>query len=88
MAKMNCMKSVARHNSSDGASVESDSWVEIVRQQIGSLRFGVVQIVVHESHVVQIERTEKLRVAQSPADAGNRPVPSAGLRQTGTTKAG
>lgn len=37
-------------------------WVEAVRQQVSSLRFGVIQIVVHEGRVVQIDRTEKIRV--------------------------
>lgn len=37
-------------------------WLSIVRQQVRSLRFGVVQIVVHNAQVVQIERTEKLRL--------------------------
>ena len=33
---------------------DESSWLEVVRQQVNSLRFGVVQIVVHESRVVQI----------------------------------
>jgi len=33
-------------------------------QQVSSLQFGVVQITVHESKVVQIERTEKVRIVQ------------------------
>ncbi len=37
-------------------------WLKLVQQQVGSLRFGVVQIVVHENRVVQIERTEKIRL--------------------------
>lgn len=37
-------------------------WVEAIRQQVASLRFGVVQIVIHEGRVVQIDRTEKIRV--------------------------
>ena len=41
------------------------AWEEIVRQQVKSLRFGVVQIVVHEGRVVQIERTEKVRLDRS-----------------------
>ncbi|HVY70575.1 MAG TPA: YezD family protein [Verrucomicrobiae bacterium] len=41
---------------------DSQSWLEVVRQQVASLRFGVVQIVVHDSRVVQIERTEKVRL--------------------------
>jgi hypothetical protein len=42
-------------------------WLKIVQQQIGSLRYGVVQIVVHDSHVVQIERTEKVRLDRESA---------------------
>ena len=38
------------------------SWLEIVRAQVGSLRFGTVQITVHDSRVVQVERLEKLRL--------------------------
>lgn len=45
---------------------DPESWEELVHQQVNSLRFGVVQIVVHESKVVQIEKTEKLRL---PAEA-------------------
>lgn len=37
-------------------------WFESIRQQVASLRFGVIQIVVHEGRVVQIDRTEKIRV--------------------------
>lgn len=37
-------------------------WLEIVRQKVESLRYGVVQIVVHDSRVTQIERTEKTRI--------------------------
>jgi hypothetical protein len=42
----------------------ADSWLEVVRQQISSLQFGVVQITVHESKVFQIERAEKARIVQ------------------------
>jgi hypothetical protein len=44
------------------------SWVDVVSQQVGSLRFGVVQIVVHDARVVQIERTEKTRLDQPAKD--------------------
>ena len=40
----------------------SQPWLPIVRQQVDSIRFGVVQIVVHDERVVQIERTEKVRL--------------------------
>jgi hypothetical protein len=42
-------------------------WLELVRQHVKSLRFGVVQIIVHDSKVTQIERTEKTRL-QSAKD--------------------
>ena len=41
---------------------ELEQWLGLVRDQIRSLQFGVVQIVVHDSKVVQIDRTEKLRL--------------------------
>jgi hypothetical protein len=43
----------------DGANA---SWLSVVQQQVESLSFGVVQIVVHNERVVQIERTEKIRL--------------------------
>jgi hypothetical protein len=43
----------------------SPEWVGIVVKHVESLRFGVVQIMVHDSRVVQIEKTEKVRIGQS-----------------------
>jgi hypothetical protein len=40
-------------------------WLEIIANQVSSLKFGVVQITVHESRVVQIEKTEKVRFDRS-----------------------
>jgi hypothetical protein len=40
-------------------------WLETVRQQVDSLRFGVVQIVVHDSQVTQINKTERVRLENS-----------------------
>jgi hypothetical protein len=39
-------------------------WIELVRRQVSSLQFGAVEIVVHDSRVVQIERTERVRLGQ------------------------
>jgi hypothetical protein len=44
---------------------EERGWLSIVQRQVRSLRFGVVQIVVHNGRVVQIERTEKLRLNEA-----------------------
>ncbi|HYE31123.1 MAG TPA: YezD family protein [Methylomirabilota bacterium] len=43
---------------------EFTDWIKIVKQSLSGLQFGVVQIVVHGGRIVQIEKTEKLRVDQ------------------------
>jgi hypothetical protein len=48
------------------AAVGGDSkWLELVVQQVKSLRYGVVEIVVHDSRVIQIEKTERVRLDKS-----------------------
>jgi len=42
-------------------------WLRVVQEKVESLRFGVVQLVVHDGKVTQIERTEKTRL-QGPRD--------------------
>jgi hypothetical protein len=39
-----------------------ESWLEIVRQKVEAMRFGSVQIIVHEGRVTQVESTEKTRL--------------------------
>ncbi len=41
-------------------------WLRVVQQKVESLRYGVVQLVVHDGRVTQIERTEKTRLGPSP----------------------
>ena len=47
-------------------SATSDSthhdWIDIVRRKVESMRFGSVQIIVHEGRVTQVESTEKTRL--------------------------
>ena len=38
------------------------AWLGIVAKQVKSLKFGVVRITIHESRVVQIEKTVKIRL--------------------------
>lgn len=45
------------------AEPPASSWEEIVREQVKRLRFGFVQITVHEGQVTQIEATERTRLA-------------------------
>ena len=49
----------------EGDADETSGWLEIVRRQVGSLRFGVVQIVVHDSKVTEIDKTERVRLDKS-----------------------
>ena len=49
-------------NALTNAKEFTPEWLRLVASQVGSLRFGVVQIVVHENRVVQIEKTEKVRL--------------------------
>jgi len=42
-------------------------WIAVVREKVESLRYGVVQLVVHDGRVTQIERTEKTRLVPTPA---------------------
>ncbi len=44
------------------AAEEKPDWLAVVQRQVASLRFGAVQIVIHDSQVKQIEKTERLRL--------------------------
>lgn len=39
-----------------------DALVEQVRQAVAGIRFGSVELVIHEGRVVQIERRERVRL--------------------------
>ncbi len=57
----------------DSGSVkgESEQWLALLQEQVRTLRFGVVQLVVHEGRVVQIERTEKVRLDKEQSHKDN-----------------
>lgn len=55
----------ATQNKTESDADEKTAWLEIVRRQVGSLRFGVVQIVVHDSKVTEIDKTERVRLDKS-----------------------
>jgi len=46
------------------------SWQDVVERQVGALRFGSLQITVHEGKVVQIERSVKVRLDKSGRSDG------------------
>jgi hypothetical protein len=52
---------------SESSADQQLNWVEVVRRQVGSLHYGEVQIVVHDSQVTQIEKTERVRLDKAHA---------------------
>jgi hypothetical protein len=47
-------------------------WLALVREKVQDLRYGFVQLVVHDGRVTQIERTEKTRLSVE-RDGSDRP---------------
>jgi hypothetical protein len=50
---------------SESNPTATPDWVALVREKVATLRYGVVQLVVHDGRVTQIERTEKTRLPAS-----------------------
>ena len=44
-------------------------WLRVVQNKVETLRYGVVQLVVHDGRVTQIERTEKTRLYLSQVNS-------------------
>ena len=51
-----------------GEATSEAQWLALVRRQVESLRFGVVQITVHERRVTQIDKTERVRLDKPTPD--------------------
>jgi hypothetical protein len=45
-------------------------WLSLIERKVNGIRFGSIQIVIHEGKVTQVEVTEKTRFAQSQARVG------------------
>jgi hypothetical protein len=58
--------------SSNPQETTADSWLDIVQQRVEAMRFGSVQIVVHEGRVTQVESTEKTRLPSDAPSGQNR----------------
>jgi hypothetical protein len=57
-------------SASPGPTASSPDWIALVREKVEGLRFGVVQLTVHDGRVTQIERTEKTRLPSSRDNQG------------------
>lgn len=47
-------------------------WLAIVRSKMHSVRYGVVQLVIHDGRVTQIESTEKTRISPEREERASR----------------
>jgi len=47
----------------------SEPWVEIIRRKVGTMRFGSVQLTIHDGRVTQVESTEKTRLPAEQDEA-------------------
>lgn len=58
--------SADKHNDSEvPAGLKTDplpDWLALVRKQVETLKFGTVQITVHDSRVMEVVRSEKVRL--------------------------
>ena len=50
---------------STSEKAQAPDWLALVQQHVQSLRYGVVQIVVHDGRVTQVEKTERVRMDRS-----------------------
>jgi hypothetical protein len=70
------MSSISSADSFSSPTPEVPHWLAVVRSKVEGLRYGVVQLVIHDGRVTQIERTEKTRLPVSPErDSATGPQP-------------
>ena len=51
---------------SPAATASSEEWTAYVLKKIESLKYGSLQIVVHDGRIMQVEATEKIRFPSPP----------------------
>lgn len=47
----------------------TEHWLGVVRERVAAIRFGSVQITVHDGRVTQVEAIEKTRIAADRVEA-------------------
>jgi hypothetical protein len=60
-------------------------WVDLVQQKVQAIEYGFVQIVVHDSHVVQVESTERHRFDLRRAARDGEALPPEGKLRAAAT---
>ena len=56
-----------------------DAWMELVCSKVAKMRFGTVNITIHEGRVTQIEATEKMRLQNQSSNLTDRLTPEGNL---------
>ena len=60
----------------DNANAPGDSWERQVIEAVRGIRYGSVEVVIHDARIVQIERREKVRLEvtsrRRPEDRGGK----------------
>lgn len=49
----------------------TEPWIELLRHKLGTIRFGSVEISIHEGRVTQLEVREKTRIVTPETSARN-----------------
>ena len=65
-----------------------EPWMEIVRRKVAHMRYGSVQITIHDGRVTQVEATEKTRLPNEPDSLADRPEPEETLNAASHRKPG
>jgi hypothetical protein len=65
-----------KSNNSGSTAAADCVWFDVVRERVNGLRFGVVQIVVHDGRVTQVESTERVRLPFEQSSAPVAPMSS------------
>lgn len=50
-----------------GESLPPDAVDRLIREAVEAIRFGTVTLTIHDSRVVQIDRTERIRLPEGAA---------------------
>jgi hypothetical protein len=70
------------------ASEPLPSWISLVHKAAASIRFGSIQIKVHDGEIVQIETTSKLRLDDLPPELKSLPTEHTEAQPPKSIKAG
>ena len=76
------MTATNKQSENDLATAEANPWLAAVKEEVSGLRFGTVQVIVHEGEVVQIERISRRRIGA--AATLSRHLSTRSVKQTST----